>query len=56
MFSAGIITKAGQILGKAFETKEEAEDFILFVAEKEPIKLARIRNLITREEEPIKFD
>jgi hypothetical protein len=55
MFSAGIITKAGKIYGKAFEVKEEAENYILEIAEKEPIRLARIRDLITGEEEKLDF-
>jgi len=56
MFSAGIITKSGLIYGKAFNTKEEAEEFILSIAEKEPIKLARIRDLKTGIEERIDFN
>ncbi len=54
-YSVGIITKAGQITGKAFETRQEAEEYILFTAEKEPIKLAKIRDLKTGKEERIEF-
>jgi hypothetical protein len=52
-FSAGVITKTGQIFGKAFETKLEAENYILVLMEKEELKQARIRNLNTGEEEKI---
>ena len=55
-YSAGIITKTGKIYGKAYETKEECEEFILSIAEKEPIKLARIRDLKTGLEERIDFN
>jgi hypothetical protein len=54
-YSAGIITKSGKIVGKAFESKEEAEEFILLEAEKEELKIAKIRNLLTGEEEKIEF-
>jgi hypothetical protein len=53
MFSAGVITKTGQIYGKAFESKSEAEEYILSIMEKEELKQARIRNLTTGEEEKI---
>ena len=53
MFSAGIITKDGKVFGKAFDLKEEAENYILEIAEKEEIKMARIRDLKTGLEEKI---
>lgn len=53
MFSAGVITKSGEIKGRAFETKAEAEEFILALMEGEDLKSARIRNLTTGEEEKI---
>ena len=53
MFSAGVITKTGQIYGKAFTTKEEAENYILDLMEKEDLKRARIKNLTTGEEDII---
>jgi hypothetical protein len=53
MFSVGIVTKTGQIIGKAFETKAEAENYILEIAEKSEIKTARIRNTNNGEEERI---
>jgi len=52
-FTAGIITKAGQIYGKAFETKEEAEEFVLGILEKEEVKRARIKDLKTGLEDVI---
>lgn len=55
MFSAGIIKKNGEIIGKAFSNKEEAENYILEFAEKEGIKQGRIKNLTTGEEEVIQF-
>jgi len=55
MFSVGIVTKTGQIIGKAFNNKAEAENYILETAEKEELKLARIRNTDTGEEERINF-
>jgi len=55
-YSAGVIRKDGSVTGHAFETKEEAETFILNFAEKEPIKQGRIRNLKTGEEERIIFE
>jgi hypothetical protein len=53
MFKAGIILKSGDIIGHAFSTKEEAEEYILSIAEKQEIKEARIRNLQTGEEEVV---
>ena len=55
MYSAGVITKNGEVKGKAFDTKAEAEAYILDLAEKEGIKQGRIRNLTTGEEEVITF-
>lgn len=53
MFSAGAITKTGQVIGKAFQTKAEAEEFLLNLMETNELKQARIRNLTTGEEERI---
>jgi len=53
MFSAGVITKTGQIYGKAFTTKEEAENYILELMEQYDLKSARIRNLTTGDEDKI---
>lgn len=41
MFRAGIITAKG-IIGKTLETKEQAEEYILEVSEKEEVKRADI--------------
>jgi len=54
-YHAGVITKTGEVKGKAFESKSEAEAYILDLAEKEGIKQGRIRNLNTGEEEVINF-
>jgi hypothetical protein len=53
MFSAGAIKSNGEIIGKAFSTKEEAEEFLLNLMETNELKQARIRNLATGEEEKI---
>jgi hypothetical protein len=53
MYRAGLITKDGIPKAKNFETKAEAEDWILEIAVKEGIRQARIRNLETKEEENI---
>ncbi len=55
MYAAGVVTKLGQIKGQSFETKEEAENYILEMAEKEGIKQGRIRNTNTGETEVISF-
>ena len=55
-FSAGVILKTGEIEGKAFEDKSEAEAYILDLADKKGIKQGRIRNLNTGEEEVINFE
>jgi hypothetical protein len=55
MYSAGVITKLGQIKGKSFETKSEAENYILDLAEKEGLKRGEIRNTETGEKEVIIF-
>jgi hypothetical protein len=52
-YHAGVITKSGEVLGHAFESKEEAEEWILSIME--TIKIAKIKNLITGEEEKIEF-
>lgn len=54
-FHAGIITLTGEIKGRAFDTKAEAEAFILEQAEKIGIKVGKIRNLDTGQEEKIEF-
>ena len=55
-FSAGVITKTGEIQGRAFEDKSSAEQYILDLADKIGIKQGRIRNLQTGEEEVINFE
>lgn len=55
MYSAGVILKNGEVMGKAFEQKEQAEAYILDLAEKVGIKRGKIRNLTTGEEEVITF-
>jgi hypothetical protein len=54
-YHAGVITKTGEVKGKAFESKEEAESYILELAETIGIKIGKIRNIITGEEEVINF-
>ena len=55
-YYAGVLFKTGQVTGRAFESKEEAEAYILELAEQKGIKQGRIRNLITGEEEVIPFN
>ena len=55
MYSAGVLKKNGEVIGKAFESKSEAEAYILDLAEKEGIKQGRIRDTETGEEEVIQF-
>lgn len=52
-YSVGAIKKNGEVLGRAFETKAEAEEYLLTLMEKEELKQARIRNLMTGVEEKI---
>ena len=53
MFRIGIITKLGKIIGENFNTRQDAEDFLLEIAEKEGIKRARIKDKKTGIEEDI---
>lgn len=55
-YHAGVILKTGEIEGHAFETKDEAEEYILEQAEKVGIKRGVIRDLDTGKEEIIKFE
>jgi hypothetical protein len=55
MYHAGVITKSGEVKGHSFESKEEAEAYILDLAEKIGIKQGRIRNTLTGQEEVIQF-
>jgi hypothetical protein len=55
MYHAGVILKTGEVIGRAFENKEEAETYILDLAEKLGIKQGRIRELSTGIEERIDF-
>jgi len=54
-YHAGVVTKAGEIKGKAFESREEAEAWILDLAEREGIKQGRVRDLRTGETDIIDF-
>ena len=54
-FQVGIVKKNGTIIGKRVESREEADEYILSIAEKEEIKLAKIRDLKTGFEERIDF-
>ena len=53
MFRVGIITKSGKIISKNFDKREQAENFVLEIAEKHGIKRARLRNKETGIEEDI---
>jgi hypothetical protein len=56
MFSVAVILKSGEVKGKSVTSKEEAEQYILELAEREGIKQGRIRNTATGEEEAINFE
>ena len=53
MFRTGIIFNDGDIKGETFNTKDEAENYILAQAEIKEIKRADIKNLETQEREQI---
>jgi hypothetical protein len=55
-YSAEVILKTGEIQGRAFASKDEAEAYILDLADKIGIKQGRIRNLNTGEEEVFNFE
>lgn len=55
MYRVGIIKKDGKVISKNFSNKEEAEEYILLIAEKEGIKQARIRDMETKKEERIEL-
>lgn len=55
-YYAGVLLKTGEVKGKAVESKEEAEAYILEFAEQNLIKQGRIRELATGIEEKISFD
>jgi len=55
MFRVGIVKSNGQVEGKNFETKQEADDYILSMEEKDGLKNAMILNKETGEKEIIKF-
>jgi hypothetical protein len=53
MYRVGLVTNSGIPKSDNFSTKEQAETWILEIAEKEGIRLARIKNLDTGEEERV---
>ena len=53
MFKLGIIYIDGDIEGKIFNTKDEAENYILKQADIKEIKRADLKNLDTQEREQI---
>ena len=52
-YSVAVVKNNGEIAGKAFESKSEAEDYIMNFLEKNEIKKARIKDLNTGIEEII---
>jgi hypothetical protein len=52
----GIIKKNGTVISQRVEKRPEADEYILSIAEQEPIKIAKIRNTETKEEEIITFE
>jgi hypothetical protein len=55
MFHVGIVTKTGNIIGKEFLTRAEADDYILKIDEQEGVRRADILNKDTGERERIKL-
>ncbi len=55
MYKVGIVKSNGEIKSQNFETKQQADDYILSMAEKGKIKTAIILNKETKEREVIKF-
>ena len=53
MYRVGIITEQGNILGKTVKTRQDAEDYILTIAEQEGVKRADIVNKTTGTREKI---
>ena len=53
MFRIVLITKLGKIIGKNFNTREQAEDYVLEISEKEGIRRARLKDKKTGIEEDI---
>ncbi len=49
-YIVGIIKKNGNVISQHVDTRSAADEYILSIAEKEPIKMAKIRNLDTKEE------
>ena len=49
MYRVGIITKKGNAVSHNAETKEEIDDFLLFIDEKEGLKFYRIVDKKTNE-------
>ena len=55
MYHVGLITKSGEILGKDFQTRPEADEWILNIDIEKGVKRADIRNDETNEREKIEF-
>ena len=52
-FRAAILLKNLKTIGKNFNTKKEAEDYILEIADKEEVKTAYIKDRETNEREKV---
>ena len=49
MFRVGVVKANGKVEGKNFDTKQQADNYVLSMAEKEGLKSARILNKKTKE-------
>lgn len=47
MFRVALVTDKGKVIGKNFETKNEVENFVLEIMEKEGVKFYRIKDKTT---------
>jgi len=55
MFRVGLVTKKGGIISENFETREEADDYILTKNEELEVRYARIINKETGKREVVNF-
>ena len=55
MYRVGIVKSNGKIDSQNFETKQQADDYVLSMAESNNIKTAIILNKETKEKEIINF-
>jgi len=55
MFRVGILLQSGETLAETFDTKEQADEYLLVQMDKLQIKRAYVRNTETNEQEIVRF-